>query len=363
MNRQYVIGLSGHIDHGKTALVKALTGVNTDKLDQEISRGMTIDIGFAFLTDNITMIDVPGHEKFVKNMMAGVSGIDVAVLVVAADDGVMPQTREHFEILQLLNISTGIIVINKIDIADEEWLELVEMDINELVDGSFMENAPIHRVSAINNTGIETLKNNLISICTTAPEKQDNGIFRMSVDRAFSIKGFGTVVTGTVSSGSLKVGETVEVLPCEETSKIRGLQSHSHQVSEVFIGDRAAINLQSIDVKNISRGSVITTPNCLKETNRIAVHFHLLNSAKKPLLQNQRVRVHLGTQEVMARVALINTRSLEPNSSAPMMLRLETPLIAGRGDKFIIQNYLINGKLLKKILSNWMTEIQKNKFS
>lgn len=339
MNRQVVIGLSGHIDHGKTALVKSLTGVNTDKLDQEIDRGMTIDIGFAFLTENITMIDVPGHEKFVKNMMSGVSGIDVAILVVAADDGVMPQTREHFEILKLLDVSTGVIVINKIDIADDEWLELVEMDVQELVEGSFLENATIHKVSALNNTGIENLKNNLVSICDSVPPKKDRGIFRMSVDRAFSIKGFGTVATGTVSSGSVQIGKNIEILPSGVKSKIRGLQSHTMSVDEVFLGDRAAINIQSIDIDKVSRGSVICTPNSLSETHKIAAHFHLLSSEKKPLIQNQRVRVHLGTQEVMARVALIDARQLEPNSSAPIMLRLESPLIAGREDKFIIRSY------------------------
>ena len=219
--KQTVIGLSGHIDHGKTALVKALTGVNTDSLTEEQKRGMTIDIGFAFLDENITLIDVPGHEKFVKNMMAGVSGIDVALLVVAADDGIMPQTREHFEILNLLDIPLGVVAINKIDLADDDWLELIELDISELIHGSFMEKAPIVKVSAETGVGVEHLKATLLELCKKVPEKQDRGIFRLHVDRVFSMKGYGTVVTGTVNSGTLKVGDSVELLPGMVNSRVR----------------------------------------------------------------------------------------------------------------------------------------------
>ena len=231
--KQTIIGLSGHIDHGKTALVQALTGVNTDRLAEEQKRGMTIDIGFAFLNENTTLIDVPGHEKFVKNMMAGVSSIDVALLVVAADDGVMPQTREHFEILNLLDIPLGVIALNKADLADDDWLDLVELDIAELVKDSFMENAPIIRVSATEGMGIEALRQELLTICEKAPDKQDRGIFRMHVDRAFSMKGYGTVVTGTVNSGMLKTGDTIEILPGSVRARVRGLQSHSHEVESV----------------------------------------------------------------------------------------------------------------------------------
>ena len=231
--KQTIIGLSGHIDHGKTALVQALTGVNTDRLAEEQKRGMTIDIGFAFLNENTTLIDVPGHEKFVKNMMAGVSSIDVALLVVAADDGVMPQTREHFEILNLLDIPLGVIALNKADLADDDWLDLVELDIAELVKDSFMENAPIIRVSATEGMGIEALRQELLTICEKAPDKQDRGIFRMHVDRAFSMKGYGTVVTGTVNSGRLKTGDTIEILPGSITARVRGLESPSHEVETV----------------------------------------------------------------------------------------------------------------------------------
>ena len=337
--KQVVIGLAGHIDHGKTALVKALTGVNTDSLTEEQKRGMTIDIGFAFLDENITLIDVPGHEKFVKNMMAGISGVDVALLVIAADDGVMPQTKEHFEILNLLNIPVGVITINKIDLADEDWLDLVELDISELVQGSFMENAPILKVSAETGDGVEALKSALLDICTSVPEKQDRGIFRLHVDRVFSMKGYGTVVTGTVNSGSLKAGDTVEILPGEIKTKVRGLQSHGHDVQMVKTGDRAAINLQGVEKKQIARGSQIAEPGYIQSIKEVGVKLQLLSSSRKPIVQNQRIRIHLGTQEVMARVALTTGKSLKPGDGCPALLRLEHPLVAARGDKFIIRSF------------------------
>ena len=337
--KQTVIGLSGHIDHGKTALVKALTGVNTDSLTEEQKRGMTIDIGFAFLDENITLIDVPGHEKFVKNMMAGVSAVDVALLVVAADDGVMPQTREHFEILNLLDIPLGIVAINKIDLADKDWLELVELDIGELLQGSFMEDAPILKVSAETGDGVDQLKTTLLDLCKKVPDKQDRGIFRLHVDRVFSMKGYGTVVTGTVNSGSLKIGDTVELLPGLVTSKVRGLQSHGEEVQQVETGDRAAINLQGVEIKQIERGSQIAEIGYLQSLNQMGVTLLLLGSAQKPITQNQRIRIHLGTQEVMARVALTDGKTLQPGDDWPALLRLEQPMVAARGDKFIIRSF------------------------
>ncbi len=337
--KQTVIGLSGHIDHGKTALVKALTGVNTDSLTEEQKRGMTIDIGFAFLDENITLIDVPGHEKFVKNMMAGVSAVDVALLVVAADDGVMPQTREHFEILNLLDIPLGIVAINKIDLADKDWLELVELDIGELLQGSFMEDAPILKVSAETGDGVDQLKSALLDICKKVPDKQDRGIFRLHVDRVFSMKGYGTVVTGTVNSGSLKIRDTVELLPGSVKSRVRGLQSHGEEVQQVETGDRAAINLQGVEIKQIERGSQIAEIGYLQSLNQMGVTLQLLGSAQKPITQNQRIRIHLGTQEVMARVALTDGKTLQPGNECPALLRLEQPMVAARGDKFIIRSF------------------------
>ena len=337
--KQTIIGLSGHIDHGKTALVQALTGINTDRLAEEQKRGMTIDIGFAFLDENITLIDVPGHEKFVKNMMAGVSAVDVALLVVAADDGVMPQTREHFEILNLLDIPLGIVAINKIDLADKDWLELVELDIGELLQGSFMEDAPILKVSAETGDGVDQLKTTLLDLCKKVPDKQDRGIFRLHVDRVFSMKGYGTVVTGTVNSGSLKIGDTVELLPGSVKSKVRGLQSHGEEVQQVETGDRAAINLQGVEIKQIERGSQIAEIGYLQSLNQMGVTLLLLGSAQKPITQNQRIRIHLGTQEVMARVALTDGKTLQPGDDCPALLRLEQPLVAARGDKFIIRSF------------------------
>ena len=337
--KQTVIGLSGHIDHGKTALVKALTGVNTDSLKEEQKRGMTIDIGFAFLDENITLIDVPGHEKFVKNMMAGVSAVDIALLVVAADDGVMPQTREHFEILNLLDIPLGIVAINKIDLADKDWLELVELDIGELLQGSFMEDAPILKVSAETGDGVDQLKSTLLDICKKVPDKQDRGIFRLHVDRVFSMKGYGTVVTGTVNSGSLKIRDTVELLPGSVKSRVRGLQSHGEEVQQVETGDRAAINLQGVEIKQIERGSQIAEIGYLQSLNQMGVTLQLLGSAQKPITQNQRIRIHLGTQEVMARVALTDGKTLQPGNECPALLRLEQPMVAARGDKFIIRSF------------------------
>ena len=337
--KQTVIGLSGHIDHGKTALVKALTGVNTDSLKEEQKRGMTIDIGFAFLDENITLIDVPGHEKFVKNMMAGVSAVDIALLVVAADDGVMPQTREHFEILNLLDIPLGIVAINKIDLADKDWLELVELDIGELLQGSFMEDAPILKVSAETGDGVDQLKSTLLDICKKVPDKQDRGIFRLHVDRVFSMKGYGTVVTGTVNSGSLKIRDTVVLLPGSVKSRVRGLQSHGEEVQQVETGDRAAINLQGVERKQIERGSQIAEIGYLQSLNQMGVTLQLLGSAQKPITQNQRIRIHLGTQEVMARVALTDGKTLQPGNECPALLRLEQPMVAARGDKFIIRSF------------------------
>ena len=363
--KQTVIGLSGHIDHGKTALVKALTGVNTDSLTEEQKRGMTIDIGFAFLDENITLIDVPGHEKFVKNMMAGVSAVDVALLVVAADDGVMPQTREHFEILNLLDIPLGIVAINKIDLADKDWLELVELDIGELLQGSFMEDAPILKVSAETGDGVDQLKTTLLDLCKKVPDKQDRGIFRLHVDRVFSMKGYGTVVTGTVNSGSLKIGDTVELLPGSVKSKVRGLQSHGEEVQQVGTGDRAAINLQGVEIKQIERGSQIAEIGYLQSLNQMGVTLLLLGSAQKPITQNQRIRIHLGTQEVMARVALTDGKTLQPGDDCPALLRLEQPMVAARGDKFIIRSFspviTIGGGEVMEVLIEEKWKIMKEK--
>ena len=251
MNKQTIIGMSGHIDHGKTSIVKALTDKDTDVLSQEKERGMTIDIGFAHLSENITIIDVPGHEKFIKNMVTGVNYIDIAVLVIAADDGVMPQTKEHFEILKILNIKRGIIVINKIDLAEKEWIDLIELDIKELVKGSFLENQSIFKISTLNNIGVDTLRNELLSrgLTKTDSLKSNRGLFRMYVDRCFSQQGFGTVTTGTIISGNINVGDKINILPGNHTARLRTAQSHHSNVNTLNIGDRAALNLHGIEKK------------------------------------------------------------------------------------------------------------------
>ncbi|MBC8214570.1 MAG: selenocysteine-specific translation elongation factor [Candidatus Marinimicrobia bacterium] len=336
---QIVIGLSGHIDHGKTAVVHALTGVNTDRLEEEIRRGMTIDIGFAFLSDEITLIDVPGHEKFVKNMMAGASAVDAALLVIAADDGVMPQTREHFDILKLLDVKVGCIALNKIDLVDDDWIDLVELDIQEMVSNTFLENAPIVRVSAVQNNGIEELRATILKMCENIPKKMDREIFRLPIDRIFTKKGFGTVITGTVTSGSAKIGDTVELLPSGMKLKIRGLQSHTQKVDKIALGDRGAVNLATVDTDEIERGFQISAQGYFQSTNQIGVDIHLLKTVKKPVAQNQRIRVHLGTEQVMARVSIINDKLIKPGEQKPAILKLEKPLPASIGDKFIIRTY------------------------
>jgi len=339
IENQIIVGMSGHIDHGKTALVKALTGKDTDSLDQEKARGMTIDIGFAFLDNKITIIDVPGHEKFVKNMMSGCSGIDIAILVIAADDGVMPQTTEHFEILKLLNIQYGFVVLNKIDLVEKEWIDLVKKDIEELTKNSFMSNPNIIEASAINDIGIELIKNKIIDLSKRVPRKKESGLFRMHIDRSFSKTGFGTVVTGTISTGVLNIGDTVEILPSGNLSKVRNIQTHGKDVNRAIVGERAAINLNNINSTNLSRGYHISTPNSFDEVNSYIAEISLINSKEKNIRNNQRIRIHLGTKEVMGRISVI--KEYAENSINKIMghIKLENNLVLGIGDRFIIRYY------------------------
>ncbi|MCZ6820723.1 MAG: selenocysteine-specific translation elongation factor [Calditrichaeota bacterium] len=336
---QLIIGTAGHIDHGKTALVNALTGVDTDSLKEEKERGLTIDLGFAHLGELATIIDVPGHEKFIRNMVAGVSTIDLVLFVVAADDGVMPQTREHLDILNLLRVRHGIIVITKIDLVDEEWLALVTEDVRDLVRDSFLENAPIDAVSTISNAGIPELKARVEEMAQEMKQREEDGLFWMPVDRAFTMKGFGTVVTGTVLAGALKVGESVELLPPQRLIRVRGLQSHGRTVECVSAGDRAAINLQSIEKDQVGRGQVVAAPNYFSSSKRFDARLNLLKSASRPLRTRSRVRVHFGTMEVMARVSIIKESQVEPGEHAFAQLHLERPAVARRLDPFVIRQY------------------------
>ena len=334
-----VIGTAGHIDHGKTLLVKCLTGEETDRTPQEKARGITIELGFAFLGDEATIIDVPGHERFVKTMVAGVSSIDLALFVIAADDGVMPQSREHLDILELLGVTRGIIVLNKVDLAEEEWLEMVEGDIGDLVEGTFLERADIHRVSALSGQGIDDLQRAIQEMITETRVRQAGGLFRMPVDRSFLIKGFGLVCTGTVLSGSLGEGDSAEMLPVGRRLRARGLQRHGQAVPEVGAGDRAAINVPGVEQADAGRGQVIVADGVFEPTHMVDVRLKLLPSCPKPVQQRSRVRFHLGTAEVLARVVLLDRDTLEPGDEALAQLRLESPVVAVWGDRFVMRRY------------------------
>ena len=334
-----VIGTAGHIDHGKTLLVKRLTGVDTDRAPEERARGITIELGFAFFGDEATIIDVPGHERFVKTMVAGVSTIDLAILVIAADDGVMPQSREHLDVLQVLGVRRGVIALNKVDLVDDEWLDLVEEDIAELVAGTFLEKAPVHRVSAANGEGVEALESTLLHMVRQTEEKRGGGPFRLPVDRAFVVKGFGMVCTGTVLSGRLAEGDPVELLPHRRELRVRGLQRHGEAATEVAAGDRAALNLPGLEPGDIQRGDVVSEVGCLSPTQMLDVRLELLASAPRELRQRTRVRVHVGTCEAMARVGLLEADVLRPGESGLVQLRLETPVAAAWGDRLAIRRY------------------------
>ncbi len=337
--RHYVIGTAGHIDHGKTAMVKQLTGKDTDWLKEEKARGMTIDLGFAFLGDDITIIDVPGHEKFVRNMVAGVSTIDLVLLVIAADDGIMPQTREHFDILKLLQIKNGIVVITKIDLVEKDWLDLVIEDVKDFVKNSFLEKAPVIPISSETGEGIDELRKEIFNAIEKSPDRQDRGIFRMPVDRIFTIKGFGTIVAGTVLSGSLAVDQTVELLPQRIQLRVRNLQIHEQNVERVKIGDRAALNLVGIEKANISRGNVIAEPEFFEPTRFLDARFYLLKSAPKPFRHNERIHLHIGTEEVIARVRLLEKEEIHPGEESLVQMKLEKEIIADRGDRFVIRRF------------------------
>jgi len=333
-----IIGTAGHIDHGKSALVKALTGTDPDRLAEEHLRGMTIDIGFAFLTENIAFIDVPGHERFIKNMVTGASTIDVAMLVIAADDGIMPQTREHFEILKLLGIQHGIIVVNKIDLVKPDWLEMVVEDVRQLVEGSFLENAPLFKTSTVTGSGIAELCRFLIELPNQIPEVRSTSLFRLPVDRVFSVKGFGTVVTGTVLSGEIKVGEEVEIMPSGQRAKIRSLQSHNQPLDSITRGQRAALNLVGVSKEQIERGMIVATLGAFVKTNLLTVYIESLPSAP-PIEYNDQLRLHLGTGEYIVRIRLIGRDRLFPGKQGVAQIVLDQPISAGFRDHFILRSY------------------------
>ncbi len=338
--RSLVVGTAGHVDHGKSALVEALTGTHPDRLKEERERGITIDLGFAHLpVDNertVSFIDVPGHERFVHNMLAGAHGIDAVLLVVAADESVMPQTREHFEICRLLHVGRGLVALTKCDLASEEQQLRSEGDVRALVTGSFLEGAAVLRVSARSGQGLAELRQALGSLAGTAPARAPAGIMRLPVDRAFSLKGFGTIVTGTLVSGTLAVGEEVEVLPAGRSARVRGLQVHGAGREQVQAGQRCALNLAGLDVGAVSRGDVVTRPRTMRATRRADVTLSLLPDVR--LRSRARVRVHCGSAEILARVMPATERS-EDGASDLAELRFERPAVLTRGDRLILRSY------------------------
>lgn len=344
--KRIIVGTAGHIDHGKTSLVKALTGVDADRLKEEKERGITIDIGFADLTVgdvHFGFVDVPGHERFVKNMLAGAHGIDLVMLTVAADEGLMPQTREHFDICRLLEVKSGLVVITKIDLVEAEFADLVEAEVTPYVAGSFLEGSPVLRVSARTGEGIEELKKALAQLARKVEARDERAVARLPIDRAFTIKGFGTVVTGTLVAGRIGVGDELELLPESLAGKrrvrVRGLQVHGHSTQEARAGERTAINLQGVELGEVERGQVLAPAGRLVATSMLDVKLHLLKSAPRPLRTRSRVHLHLGTAEVLARVVLLGQSELAPGAACFAQLRLESPALALPEDHFILRSY------------------------
>lgn len=341
--KQIILGTAGHIDHGKTSLIKAITGINTDRLKEEQERGITIELGFASLTlpsgQHIGIVDVPGHEKFVKNMVAGASGIDIVTMIIAADEGVMPQTREHLDICSLLGIQHGFVVMTKIDMVDEEWLELVKEDIAEFVQDTFLENQPIVPVSSTTGEGIPELINILDEAVTQVPERPPSSLFRLPVDRVFTMKGFGTVITGSLISGSIRTGDTIMIYPSGITSKIRGIQFHNNAVEEAHAGMRTAINFQGLDKASVNRGDILAKPKTLTPSFMVDVRFTYLKDNQKPIKNRTRVRLHTGTSEILGILILLDRDELLPGDTTVAQLRIETPVSLVRDDRFVIRSY------------------------
>jgi selenocysteine-specific elongation factor len=340
---QIILGTAGHIDHGKTALIKALTGINTDRLKEEKRRGITIELGFAFLDlpsgQHVGIVDVPGHEKFVKNMVAGATGIDIVAMVIAADEGVMPQTREHMEICMLLGIKHGLVVLTKTDLVDEEWLELVIEDVGDFVKGTFLEKAPIVPVSSMTGDGIPEFIKTLDELSARLPSRPPSSLFRLPVDRVFTMKGFGTVITGTLISGQVQVGDTVMLYPSGITSKVRGIQVHNQSVAKAESGMRTAINFQGLEKAVVNRGDVLSSPGALKPSYMIDVSFHYLNSNKKPIKNRTPVRFHTGTNEVIGNIIFIDREELLPGDTAIAQMRVDSPVAVIKDDRFVIRSY------------------------
>ncbi|MCY3713746.1 MAG: selenocysteine-specific translation elongation factor [Gemmatimonadetes bacterium] len=337
------IGTAGHVDHGKSALVEALTGVHPDRLKEERDRGMTIDLGFAFMSlsdgREVPIVDVPGHERFLKTMVAGVSGIHLVLFVVAADEGVMPQTVEHLGTVRYMGVGAGIVVLTKCDLVDEEWLMLVEDDVKSLVNGSFLEDAPVVRVSSVSGQGIDRLKEIIEDRLAGLAVAEDAGYFRMPVDRVFSMKGFGTVIAGTVLSGSLSRDSDAELLPAGTPLRIRGMQTHNDTVDRAVKGQRVALNVSNVKTADIQRGDELSEPGYLLPTSMTDATLHCLESMEEPLKNRQRIRLHKGTSETIGRLIVLDRDELTPGETGYVQLRLEKPIVAERNERFIIRGF------------------------
>ncbi len=337
-----VIGTAGHVDHGKSTLIEALTGTHPDRLKEEREREMTIELGFGWLTlpngEEVGIVDVPGHRDFIGNMLAGIGGIDAALLVVAADEGVMPQTKEHLAILDLLRIPAGLVVLTKIDLAsDPDWLALVEADIRAALTGTVLQDAPILRVSAKTRTGLDDLLSTLSSLLQQKPSRPDVGRPRLPIDRVFSMPGFGTIVTGTLSDGTLSLGDEVVVLPSGVKGRVRGLQTHKKKEERAVPGSRTAVNISGVAVEAIRRGEVLTCPGQYSPTRRLDAHLRLLKDISQPLKHGMEVKVFVGASESMAFLRLLGSEKLAPGEEGWIQLELRQPVVAVRGDRYILR--------------------------
>ncbi|MPQ44345.1 selenocysteine-specific translation elongation factor [Clostridium tarantellae] len=341
--KHVIIGTSGHIDHGKTTLIKALTGRETDNLKEEKKRGISINLGFTFFDlpsgKRAGIIDVPGHEKFVKNMLAGATSLDVVLLVIAADEGIMPQTKEHLEILELLDIKKGIIVLTKSDSVDDEWMEMISDEVKEYLNKTKFKDSSIVKVSSKTGMGIENLIKEIDKVVELVEVKDKEGHFRLPIDRVFSVSGFGTVVTGTILSGTVNVGDTVQLNPKGLECKIRNIQIHDKDVDFGEAGQRAALNLTSIKKEEIKRGDIICSPNIILPSYMINLKFKYLNSNNKNLTNRQRVKVYYGTSEILGRVIILDKDEIKPGEEALIQLRLEEEICCQKGDRLVIRNY------------------------
>lgn len=354
-NRHYLVGTAGHVDHGKTELIRALSGIETDRLKEEKQRGISIELGFAHMIlpsgREVGIIDVPGHERFVRQMLAGAGGMDIVLLVIAADEGIMPQTKEHLEILTLLEIPRGIVVLNKIDLVDNEWLDLMIEEIKEQLHETAFVNAPICPVSSLTGEGMLQLKQVIDGLLDEVESKKANGPARMPLDRVFSIQGFGTVVTGTLYSGTLHLGQDVAIEPAHLLSKVRSLQVHGEKVTSVQAGQRVAVNLAGVEVAEVEKGAVLATPQAFRVGNILDIKVQVLPSVEKPIIQRQRLRFHLGTAEILGRIHLLDREELQAGEEGYAQIILEVPVLAAPNDRFVFRFYspahtIAGGKVL-----------------